>query len=103
MSLFFPGIYLWIAINYILGRFDHSNDVTSVPASTVAPIQRKRTVGCIEMGGASMQIAYEVAQNVCDQYHLHMYIFFSFLQLSQQVFRMVFLLSFSPMIGYIFI
>ena len=59
------GIYLWIAINYILGRFDHSHDVTSTPASTVASVLRKRTVGCIEMGGASMQIAYEVAQNVC--------------------------------------
>eukprot|EP00795_Rhopilema_esculentum_P011964 gene11964-2540_t len=58
------GIYLWIAINYILGRFDHSRDLHSTPASTVAPIHRKRTVGCIEMGGASMQIAYEVAQNV---------------------------------------
>jgi len=58
------GIYLWIAINYILGRFDHSDDVSTVPASTVAPIQRKRTVGCIEMGGASMQIAHEVAHNV---------------------------------------
>eukprot|EP00794_Sanderia_malayensis_P005244 gene5244-5908_t len=58
------GIYLWIAINYILGRFDHSKDVNTTPASTVAPILRKRTVGSIEMGGASMQIAYEVPLNV---------------------------------------
>ncbi len=64
MLVFLTGIYLWIAINYILGRFDHSRDVNTTPASTVAAVVRKRTVGCIEMGGASMQIAYEVPHNV---------------------------------------
>lgn len=58
------GIYLWIAINYILGRFDHSHGVSTTQPSVVAPAQRKPTVGCVEMGGASMQIAYEVPNNV---------------------------------------
>jgi len=57
------GIYLWIATNYMLGRFDHSHDVNTTPASTVAHVVRKQTVGTIEIGGASLQIAYEVAPN----------------------------------------
>lgn len=57
------GVYLWIATNYILGRFDHSHDVSTTPASTVAHVLRKRTVGTIEIGGASLQIGYEVPQN----------------------------------------
>lgn len=61
------GVYLWIATNYILGRFDHSHDVSTTPASTVAHIVRKQTVGTIEIGGASLQIAYEIPQNVSYQ------------------------------------
>ena len=61
---FSTGIYLWIAINFILGRFDHSHDVNTTPVSTVAPVHRKQTVGCIEMGGASVQIAFEVPLSV---------------------------------------
>jgi len=57
------GIYLWIATNYMLGRFDHSHDVSTTPASTVSHVIRKQTVGTIEIGGASLQIAYEVPQN----------------------------------------
>lgn len=58
------GIYLWIATNYILNRFDHTHDVETTPKSTVATHERKQTVGTIEIGGASLQIAYEVPENV---------------------------------------
>ena len=60
------GIYLWIATNYILGRFDHSHekhdDVESVKSNAINhhDHDRKPTVGTIEIGGASLQIAYEV-------------------------------------------
>ena len=57
------GIYLWIATNYILGRFDHTHDVSTTPASSVSYVVRKQTVGTIEIGGASLQIAYEVPEN----------------------------------------
>uniref|UniRef100_A0A3Q3XCT1 nucleoside-triphosphate phosphatase n=1 Tax=Mola mola TaxID=94237 RepID=A0A3Q3XCT1_MOLML len=43
------GVYAWIGINFVLGRFDHADEG-----------DRRRTVGIIDMGGASMQIAYEV-------------------------------------------
>ena len=50
------GIYLWIATNYALGRFDHTHDKVNVSEH-----KRRPTVGTIEIGGASLQIAYEVA------------------------------------------
>uniref|UniRef100_A0A3B4B568 nucleoside-triphosphate phosphatase n=1 Tax=Periophthalmus magnuspinnatus TaxID=409849 RepID=A0A3B4B568_9GOBI len=46
------GVYAWIGINFVLGRFDH--------AESRQPISRRRTVGIMDMGGASLQIAYEV-------------------------------------------
>jgi ectonucleoside triphosphate diphosphohydrolase 4 len=48
------GIYNWIAVNYILGRFEPREDV-----NTALP-KRKPTVGMIDMGGASTQIAFEI-------------------------------------------
>ncbi|XP_067139618.1 ectonucleoside triphosphate diphosphohydrolase 4-like [Centruroides vittatus] len=58
------GIYLWIAINYLLGNFDHTfeNDEKS-KIVTNSSIWRKPTVGMLEMGGASLQIAYEVTDD----------------------------------------
>ena len=53
---FFKGIYLWIATNFILNRFDHKHDSESH--------ERHKTVGTVEIGGASLQIAYEVPPNV---------------------------------------
>ncbi|CAF0877667.1 unnamed protein product [Adineta ricciae] len=49
----FEGIYSWIAINYVLGRFQRNN----------TNVQRQSTVGILDMGGASAQIAFEVADN----------------------------------------
>ncbi|XP_066918100.1 ectonucleoside triphosphate diphosphohydrolase 4-like [Clytia hemisphaerica] len=50
------GIYLWIATNYILNRFDHKH--------IGEEHNRQNTVGTIEIGGASFQIAYEIPSNV---------------------------------------
>ncbi|KIH47308.1 GDA1/CD39 family protein [Ancylostoma duodenale] len=45
------GIYSWIAVNYILDKLKASNSSQS---------SRPDTVGMIDMGGASMQIAFEM-------------------------------------------
>uniref|UniRef100_A0A646QD70 Ectonucleoside triphosphate diphosphohydrolase 4 n=1 Tax=Hemiscolopendra marginata TaxID=943146 RepID=A0A646QD70_9MYRI len=64
------GIYQWISMNYILGRFDHKSDAPLVMVdidkqSSESPvIFRKQTVGIMDMGGASMQIAFEITSKV---------------------------------------
>ncbi|NXT04390.1 ENTP4 diphosphohydrolase, partial [Prunella fulvescens] len=68
------GVYAWIGINFVLGRFEHTDDgedlqgdwgLQGVPGSEHHdPIFRKRTVGILDMGGVSTQIAYEVPQSV---------------------------------------
>ncbi|XP_053214502.1 ectonucleoside triphosphate diphosphohydrolase 7-like isoform X2 [Panonychus citri] len=59
------GIYSWISVNYLLGRFDHS--IISGETKSLVAINlgngittRPRTVSMLEMGGASVQIAFEI-------------------------------------------
>lgn len=57
------GIYSWISVNYLMGRFDHSVNAEQPVAINLGkgPITtRQRSIGMLEMGGASVQIAFEI-------------------------------------------
>jgi len=71
------GIYQWLAINYVLGKFEHKDHASAneelvavEPASghSSSPgselVFRPRTVGALDMGGASMQLAMEITTNL---------------------------------------
>ncbi|KAK3723848.1 hypothetical protein QZH41_019512, partial [Actinostola sp. cb2023] len=56
-------VYSWIGVNFVLGRFDHSIQENPTSLSTEKPEPpRKKTVGALDMGGASAQIAFEVSK-----------------------------------------
>ncbi|EPY78639.1 ectonucleoside triphosphate diphosphohydrolase 4 [Camelus ferus] len=78
-----PGVYAWIGINFVLGRFEHIEDddeavvEVNLPGSESSKaILRKRTAGILDMGGVSTQIAYEVpkteevAKNLLAEFNL---------------------------------
>ncbi|XP_061672786.1 ectonucleoside triphosphate diphosphohydrolase 4 isoform X2 [Syngnathoides biaculeatus] len=77
------GVYAWIGINFVLGKFDHArNDgeavvEVNVPGSDQQErLVRKRTAGVLDMGGVSTQIAFEVpkteevAKNLLAEFNL---------------------------------
>ena len=59
------GIYSWIAVNYLMGRFDHS--IETGPIANIEfndkRIRRAQSISMLEMGGASVQIAFEITSN----------------------------------------
>lgn len=59
------GVYSWLTVNYLLHRFDPKFHHTenSVKASGDGAVT-VNTVGSLDMGGASFQIAFEVPLNV---------------------------------------
>ena len=69
------GIYQWLSINYVLGKFEHAEH--AAPNEELVEVEHKaggrdgdsmvfrpRTVGALDMGGASMQLAMEITTNL---------------------------------------
>lgn len=55
------GVYSWITINYLLGKFDVSQHSLSEDGSPTI-----NTVGSIDMGGGSIQAAFEIPEDMYD-------------------------------------
>ncbi|KAJ8316922.1 hypothetical protein KUTeg_004826, partial [Tegillarca granosa] len=58
------GVYAWIAANYVLQKFGHEHSLVVVELPGKRTHVRRRTVGMIDMGGGSLQIAFEVTSKV---------------------------------------
>ena len=59
------GVYQWLAINYVLGKFKYIHRETEDGSGHRhhEVVHRPRTVGAIDMGGASMQFAMEITRD----------------------------------------
>ncbi|MBN3296948.1 ENTP4 diphosphohydrolase, partial [Amia calva] len=76
------GVYAWIGINFVLGRFEHVEDgrflllYQNSLCQTTWKATALRTAGVLDMGGVSTQIAYEVpkteevAKNLLAEFNL---------------------------------
>ncbi|XP_070993267.1 ectonucleoside triphosphate diphosphohydrolase 4-like [Oncorhynchus clarkii lewisi] len=77
------GVYAWIGINFVLGKFNHVDSERDAVVEVQVPggdqqeaLVRTRTTGVLDMGGVSTQIAYEVpkteevAKNLLAEFNL---------------------------------
>ncbi|XP_071210162.1 ectonucleoside triphosphate diphosphohydrolase 4-like [Salvelinus alpinus] len=77
------GVYAWIGINFVLGKFNHVDSERDAVVEVQVPggdqqeaLVRTRTAGVLDMGGVSTQIAYEVpkteevAKNLLAEFNL---------------------------------
>uniref|UniRef100_A0A674A9T4 nucleoside-triphosphate phosphatase n=1 Tax=Salmo trutta TaxID=8032 RepID=A0A674A9T4_SALTR len=77
------GVYAWIGINFVLGKFNHVGSERDAVVEVQVPggdqqeaLVRTRTAGVLDMGGVSTQIAYEVpkteevAKNLLAEFNL---------------------------------
>lgn len=53
------GVYSWVAINFKAHRFNDNSEISNIVKSYEKDVTR-RTIGIIEMGGASAQVAFEL-------------------------------------------
>lgn len=66
------GIYSWVSINYLMGRFDHTFAKAPLVEVEVEydkkKLKRMNTISMMEMGGASTQVAFEITST--EQYNV---------------------------------